>query len=288
MGYASPDNLAADSKWIYVSAGGGYPGEILRAYDRATGRLVRTIAIPALPRTLHVGPRGLVWVAFFPNGNGGGTGVWLLSPDLKLRSVVNLGARRYRGAAPFDVLPTGANTAMLATLNGLATLRLPPPGQPGSTSLRWLPRVPGSRRIRGIPMQLAAFDGRVAVQLGSDSGRALISFVGSRSREFTPPSADALGPIAASGSGLWAMLSKDNGVTSLGLIRLDSRLRLSNAELNPRQSGVRPRTAGRDARQHRVGHPVRAAGVILASVLYRPRRTDRAGHDARFQAQARQ
>jgi hypothetical protein len=198
VGYASPDDMAADGKWIYVAAGGGYPGEVLRVYDRATGRLVRSIRIPALPITLQVGPGGLVWLAFYPDSYGGATGVWLLSPDLKLRSGVNLGTRRYHGAAPHDVMLTGADTAVLATDYGLATLRLPPPGQPGRAALRWLPRVPGSRRIQALPVQLAAFADRVAVRLGSDTGQALISLEGSRSAEFIPASADTLGPLAVS------------------------------------------------------------------------------------------
>lgn len=227
LGYASPDKIAAAGRWIYVTAGGGYPGEVLRAYQRATGRLVRSIGIPAQAGTLQVGPGGLVWLTFYPDSNGGGTGVWLLSPDLKLRSGVNLGTRRYRGAAPFDLLPTGADTAMLATDWGLATLRLAPPGQPGAPALRWLPQVPGSRRIQGLPTQLAAFAGRVAVSVHSDSGRALISFAGPRSGQFSPDPGDALGAVAASASGLWTTLFTNNGQTSLGLIRLDSRLRLS-------------------------------------------------------------
>jgi len=227
VGYDGPDHIAADGRWIYVTAGDGNPGSVMFAYDRATGRLVRSIGIPAAASSLQVGPGGLVWLSFYPDSNGGGTGVWLLSPDLKARSGVNLGTRRYHGAAPFDVLLTGANTAVLATDYGLATLRLPSPGQPGAAALRWLPRIPGSRRIQGLPVQVAAFAGRLAVMLESDGGQELISFAGSRSAEFIPKSADALGSVAASASGLWTTLSADNGQTSLGLIRLDSRLRPS-------------------------------------------------------------
>jgi hypothetical protein len=227
IGYDGPDHVAANGRWIYVTAGDGNPGSVMFAYDRATGRLVRSIAIPALASSLQVGPGGLVWLSFYPDSNGGGTGVWLLSPDLKARSGVNLGTKRYHGAAPFDVLLTGTNTAVLATDYGLATLRLPSPGQPGAPALHWLPRVPGSRRIQGLPVQVAAFAGRLAVRVDSDGGRQLISFAGSRSAEFIPKPADALSPVAASASGLWTTLSTDNGQTSLGLIRLDNRLRLS-------------------------------------------------------------
>jgi hypothetical protein len=226
-GYYSPDDMAVHGRWIYVAAGGGYPGEILRAYDRTTGRLVRSIDIPALPSTLEVGPGGLVWLAFYPDSNGGGTGVWLLSPNLKLRSGINLGTRRYGGTAPHDLLPTGADTAVLATDTGLATLRLPPPGHSGSAALHWLPQVPGSRRIHGLPVEVAAFAGRVAVTLQNDAGPDLISLAGSPSGEFIPGPADSVGPLSGSADGLWTTLFGDNGQTSLGLIRLDRRLRLS-------------------------------------------------------------
>ena len=227
VGYYSPDIMAASGRWIYVAAGGGYPGEILRAYDRATGQLVRSIGIPAFPNTLQVGPGGLVWLAFYPDSNGGGTGVWLLSPDLKLRSRLNLAARRYHGAAPHDVLPTGEHTAIVDTDYGLARLRLPPPGQPGSADLHWLPRVPGGGRIQGVPVELAGFAGRVAVKFGNDTGQELISLAGSPAREFFPGSTHSFGPLAGSSEGLWTTLFGDGGRRSLGLIRLDKRLRLS-------------------------------------------------------------
>ena len=240
VGYYEPDVMTAHGKWIYVAAGGGNPGEVLLAYDRATGRLVRSIAIPGLPNVLKVGPGGLVWLAFYPDGSGGGNGVWLLSPDLKLRSGVNLNARRYRAVTPRDLLPIGEDTAMVATGGGLATLHLPLPGQPGSPVLRWLPPVRGINRVQGATVGLAAFADRVAVELDNDVGQGLISLAGSPSAEFIPPGmnspglppgryirgADRLGVIAGSSEGLWTTLFSGNG-KSRGLIRLDKELRLS-------------------------------------------------------------
>ena len=89
------------------------------------------IGIPAPPSALRIGPDGSVWLAFYPDQNGGGTGVWRLSPNLTVRSGINLGTRRYFRAAPFDVLVTSADTAVLGTDHGLAVLHLPAPGQPG-------------------------------------------------------------------------------------------------------------------------------------------------------------
>jgi hypothetical protein len=227
LGYDFPDMMAADGKWIYVAAGGGYPGEILRAYDRATGRLVRSIGIPAAPSTLQVGPGGLIWLAFFPDSNGGGMGVWLLSPDLAMRSRLTLAASRSHLAVPRDVRPTGEHTAIIDTDSGLASLRFPPPGQPGSAVLHWLPRVQGGGRIRGVPVDLAGFAGRIAVKFGNDTGQELISLAGSPPREFFPGSTQSFGPLAGSSEGLWTTLFGDGGRRSLGLIRLDKRLRLS-------------------------------------------------------------
>jgi hypothetical protein len=237
VGYYEPDVMTAHGKWIYVAAGGGYPGEVLLAYDRATGRLVRSISIPGLPNVLKVGRGGLVWLVFYPDSSGGGNGVWLLSPDLTLRSGVNLNARRYRAVTPHDLLPTGEDTAIVATGRGLATLHLPLPGEPGSAVLRWLPPVRGIHRVRGATVGLAAFAGRVAVELDNDVGQGLISLAGSPSAEFLPPGmnsaglppgryvrgADRLGVIAGSSGGLWTTLFTDKG-RSLGLIRLDTEL----------------------------------------------------------------
>jgi hypothetical protein len=221
----SPVAVAASGRWLYATFG-DYPIATLAVYDRGTGRLVRSIGIPAMASVLRVGPGGLVWLAFYAGSNGGGTGVWLLSPDLRLRSKVNLDMRRYQGVAPFDALPTGVDTAMLATSGGLARLTLPPPGQPGTPAMHWGPGVPGSASIlSGVAEQLAAFAGRIAVRVGSDTGLGLISFAGApRAGEFIPRSADAVSSVAATADGLWTVLVSRLGHASLGLLRLDRRL----------------------------------------------------------------
>lgn len=222
--YGTPVAMAVSGRRLYVAVDD--PGDSsLVAYDLRTGRLIRRISIPAAPSALRVGPDGLVWLAFYPDNTGGGTGVWLLSPNLKLRSGVNLGTRRYIDVTPFDVLPTSADTAILTAGQGLATLRLPPPGQPGRTILRWGPRIPGARQIHGVPVQLAAYAGRVAVRVDSDDAHGLITFPEPGSPEFRPSPADGVGTMAVGPSGLWTTLFTRNGDFGRGLIRLDGRLR---------------------------------------------------------------
>jgi hypothetical protein len=234
VNYGTPAVMAVSGRMIYVG-GGDYPIAFLAAYDRTTGRLVRRIGVPALPSVVKVGPGGRVWLGFYPDWNGGGTGVWLLSPDLRLRSGVDLGTRRYRGAPPFDVLPTGADTAVLTADQGLATLRLPPPGQPGAAIMRWGPQIPGSRQIHGVPVQLAASAGRIAVRVGSDDAHGLITFTAPGSPVFRPSPADGVGGLAVGAHGLWTAIFTRNGDFTKGLLRLDDQLKPTT-----------PRSIGRD------------------------------------------
>ena len=214
------DAIAVDGRMIYVATG-DHPGAALNAYSRATGRLVRRVGIPAMPRALRIGPDGSVWVAFYPDQNGGGTGVWRLSPDLAKRSVINLGTRRYLGAAPFDVLVTSADTAVLGTDHGLAALRLPAPGQPGRAILRWRRASPAVRQ--GFPTELFPLSGRIAVLWVTDSGRHAISFAG----RAHPVYRARASYIAAESNGLWLITSKLSGAPTGPLVRLDRGLHVA-------------------------------------------------------------
>lgn len=230
--FATPgggDAIAVDGRMIYVAAG-DHPGAALEAYSRATGHLVRKIGIPALPSALRIGPDGSVWLAFYPDQNGGGTGVWRLSPDLTLRSGINLGTRRYFGAAPFDVLVTSADTAVLGTDHGLAVLQLPAPGQPGQPALHWQRASPAVRQ--GFPVKLFPLSGRVAVLWATDNGRHAISFPG-RARPVYRPGP---GSTAAEGNGLWLTTSTPNGTPAGTLTRLNQRLQV----VTPRAITVNP------------------------------------------------
>jgi hypothetical protein len=221
----SAELVAASAGKIYL-AGGDYPTAVLAAYDRRTGRLIRRVSIPALPSALRIGPGGLIWLCFYPGSNGGGTGVWLLSPDLARRSGVDLAVRRYHGAAPFDVLPAGRDSAILATDSRLARVRLPLPGQPGSPRLTWLPLAAGADPIRGLPVGLTSFAGRVVVRLADDAGRTIITFAGRRPPIFSPGPSRGASSAAASASGLWVTtFARGGGQIGQRLVRLDARLR---------------------------------------------------------------
>jgi hypothetical protein len=213
------DAIAVGSRMIYVATG-DHPGAALNAYSMATGRLVRRVGIPAMPSALRIGPDGSVWVAFYPDQNGGGTGVWRLSPNLAMRSGINLGTRQYLGAAPFDVLVRSADTAVLGTDHGLAVLRLPAPGQSGRAALRWRRVSPAVRQ--GFPTELFPLAGRVAVVWVTDTGRHAISFAG-RPRPVYRARASS---IAAEANGLWLTTGELNATSTGALIRLDAGLHL--------------------------------------------------------------
>ncbi len=216
---AGGDAIAADSRMIYVATG-DHPGAALNAYSQATGRLVRRVGIPAMPSALRIGPDGSVWVAFYPDQNGGGTGVWRLSPDLAMRSGINLGTRQYFGAAPFDVLVMSADTAVLGTDHGIGVLRLPVPGQSGRATVRWRRFTPAVRQ--GFPTELFPLAGRVAVGWVTDDGRHAISIPG-RAR---PVYRARVSSIAAESNGLWLTTVQLNDTSAGHLIRLDAELRL--------------------------------------------------------------
>ncbi|MGD0378239.1 MAG: hypothetical protein ABSB01_27170 [Streptosporangiaceae bacterium] len=212
------DAFAVGGAVIYVATG-DHPGAELAAYDRTTGHLVGRISVPAVASAVRIGPGGRVWLAFYPDQSGGGTGIWLLSPDLSRRSVLNLGVARYHGAAPFDVLPTGPDSALLATDQGLATVRLPPPGSGGQAALRWAApsAIPSMPRF-GLPTRLDMVAGKTLVQqVHAGPANSTLSFAG----HARPVSHLLIGSVVSQGDGLWGITGGPTGM----LIRLNSRLR---------------------------------------------------------------
>jgi len=172
-----PELLAAGGPYLYTATG-DYPDAALAAYNRVTGLLVHQISVPAMPSALRIGPDGLIWLAFYPDQNGGGTGIWLLSPDPTRRSVLNLAVDRYHGAAIFAVLPTGPLSALLATDQGIATVRFPAPDSHGQPTLRWAPpsAIPSEPRF-GLPTALTMVGGKVAArQQRSGAANSTLSF----------------------------------------------------------------------------------------------------------------
>ncbi len=203
---------------MYVATG-DYPDVALAAYDRSTGYLVRRISVPAMPSVLRIGPDGLIWLAFYPGSNGGGDGIWLLSADLTRRSALDLNGNRYRGAATFELLPTGPDAALLATDQGVATVHFPTPGRPGRAALAWAAAsaIPSMSRF-GLPDALAEVAGQPVVrQVLAGPGKSTLSFVG----HAQPVSHLPIASMAGQGSSLWATT-----YTTSALILL-------NAELQP-------------------------------------------------------
>ena len=115
--------LAVSGPYLYVLTNGP---DVLSAYDRATGKLVRAVTVPADPVVLAVGPGGLVWFVSWAGGGNSG-GLWLLTADLRLRSA-------YGAVQTNVILPVGRTTALTPTQYGLLTVRMPAPGQPGQAT----------------------------------------------------------------------------------------------------------------------------------------------------------
>jgi hypothetical protein len=199
-------------------------GNVLDAVSLRTGRLVRQVPIPANPSALAIGPGGYLWVSFYPDQNGGGTGVWRLSPDLRQHYGLNLASRSSTILAPFDVLPVSADTAVLAT-GRLATIRISRAGaafRPGPA----VPRFGGTMAATG----LARVGGRLAVRFESDGGDWRIWLPGPPSRIFAPPGrfnpykSPDLGSFAGQAGGLWIIKIGANNTGSP--ILLNSRLQV--------------------------------------------------------------
>jgi hypothetical protein len=204
--------VAAGGRYLYVLFG---QVDVLAAYNRDTGKLVRKVTLPDKPGGLAVGPGGLVWVSYFlPDG--ASAGVWLLTADLRLHSTVP-GARA--------TLPIGRTTALWAGGAGMSTVYMPAPGTSFRT-VRGPLIVGGVGGTLGPPLNTVAgaaalLDGRVVVgvtdRAGLDphlviAGEPNISYGG--------------GPFTSTGSAVWVVT---RGATTEGysgpLVRLNGDLR---------------------------------------------------------------
>ncbi len=219
--YYQVQQLAVAGKYLYVLAGeNGEPGTALSAYDRATGRLIHSVSIPAAPSALAVGPGGLVWLSFYPDQNGGPTATWLLSPDLRLRS-------SYPNVAESPIVPVSRTTAFAVTQYGLVTIRMPAPGQPGHASQQADPGTSVGNTAPGVWAGL--LDGRVVAQVTDGYGLdSHLVIAGQPGRRFGGAPQRQAGAVASTGSSLWVELFavKDNNAAQSGpLVRLDTQLR---------------------------------------------------------------
>jgi len=215
--------LAVSGRYLYLLAG---QNSLLTAYDAATGKLIRQVHLPNDAPALAIGPGGLVWLAYSPDQGGGGpTGVWLLSPDLRLHSA-------YTGLRTNTILPSGPTTARIADQHGLVRLQLPMPGQSGRATAH---RVPGSSL--GASPGIAPgwwsgeIGGRIAVLVtnaGVNDGHLVLA--GLPGLRFGGGWQTHISAVTSTGSSLWVTTyTQRNGETSLSgpLVRLDSRLAVS-------------------------------------------------------------
>jgi hypothetical protein len=215
------DALAVGRRYLYVATDANTAaGPALSAYDRITGRLVARILVPASISDVVVGPDGLVWLVL----NSGRNDLWLLSPNLRLRSAPPVRDRFGGQSAISDVLPVGATTALLAG-DGAASIDMPWPGRAGTAAIRWLtPAVHTWWHVPHVPEQVAELNGRLVVLWGSDVGRSVITFRQPARPVFTEGGHIGLF-MAAQGGGLWVFSGW--GENSHGsLIRLNDRLQV--------------------------------------------------------------
>lgn len=212
--------LAVSGPYLYVLTNGP---DVLSAYDRATGKLVRAVTVPALPTVLAVGPGGLVWLASTAGGGDPG-GLWLLSSDLQLRSA-------YSGVQTSIILPVNKTTALLPTQYGLVTVRMPAPGQPGRAvaHLDLGTSVGPSQNTAPGTSAALLIDGRVAAQVtngyGYDSHLVIVGQPGVR---FGGSLRQQVGYVISTGSSLWVStvaIHNSYADASGPLVRLNSLLR---------------------------------------------------------------
>jgi hypothetical protein len=215
--------LAVSGRYLYVLTNGP---DVLSAYDRVTGKLVHAVAVPGDPTVLAVGPGGLVWFMSTASSNSGG--LWLLSPDLRLRSA-------YGGIQANIILPVSRTTALIPTQFGLLTVRMPPPGQPGRASAHQERGTGLGPALNTAPSTWAGYlDGRPVVEVtngyGYDShlvvaGQPGVRFGGSLQHQ--------VGYVVGAGGSLWVAtfaIHNSNADASGPLVRLDGQLRTTTPE----------------------------------------------------------
>ena len=213
--------LAVEGSTLYIASDyDGSPPYALGAYDRTTGKLMRQIAVPAMPAALQVGPGGRIWLTFSPDQGGGPVGTWLLGADLRRRSSSEI-------TGPNALLPIGSNTALFATQGGLEILHMPSPGVPGRATLRREPSTSIGKPAQSAPNFFARLAGRVAVQVTDGYGfHSHLVLAGRPSVTFGGSSRQQVGYVVASGKAFWVTTSRSGAQTG-PLVRLNDRLQVT-------------------------------------------------------------
>jgi hypothetical protein len=216
------DALAVGGSALYIATG-DFPGADLSAYNRATGRLIRRIAVPSTPRALAVGPGGVVWFTFYPDQSVGREGAWLLSPNLSRRS--SLGSQLASRLGLDEVLPVGPADALLPD-GGLADLHMPPPGRPGHATLRQVGAIPADGCCGGTA-GIARLAGRTALLQSDPARNYRIVFAGAGGPVFRPGPGVTINSMVSGGNGLWITTgASPTGPSTGGVVRLNDRLQV--------------------------------------------------------------
>jgi hypothetical protein len=215
---AGVQGLAITGRNLYVATDyAGNPPYALSAYDRATGVLIGRVGVPAMPAALHTGPGGSVWLAFYPDQNDGPAATWLLNADLSRHSSY--------GGAQFDLLPTGRDTALLASQYRLTELSMPSPGSAAHPVTR--PDPSGAINGRFAVVGLTAIDGRVAARVIDGAGRfSHLVIAGQPQVSFGGGNSSLVGSVTAEDRGIWATTSSGGNQSVGPLVRLSPSLRV--------------------------------------------------------------
>jgi hypothetical protein len=159
--------IGVSGRYLYAETGPKNGPSSVAAYDRASGRLVRRIVFPKADELeLYTGPGGSVWVVVGQLGYFGQRPVktWLLSPDLRLRSIGPKVASTF-------LVPVSRTTALIPVAGGLLKLTMPPPGRPGHPTEELEPGTDLGHGVMTTGLGWAnVLDGRVAVDLPDNDG----------------------------------------------------------------------------------------------------------------------
>jgi hypothetical protein len=219
-GYQVSD-VAANGSYLYVLFG---QVNVLAAYNRATGKLIRRVTLPDSPGGLAVGPGGLVWVNYFLR-DGASAGLWLLTPDLRLHSFLPGGRA---------TLPVGSTTALVTAPTGVGRVTMPVPGTAGHGQTVWGAFGSLGPPLSTAPGAAALLDGRLVVEVTNRAGlHPRLIIAGQPSLSY------AGGPFTSTGSAVWLVTRGSQSLVTINaatgrattvvyfgpLVRLDGQLR---------------------------------------------------------------
>lgn len=213
-GYQVTD-AAVGGPYLYVLFG---QVDVLAAYDRASGKLIRRVTLPDTPSVLTVGPGGLVWVAFYADQDGGPSGVWLLSPDLRRHSA-------WAGGAVATITPTSRTVAWVPEQYGLSRLSMPAPGSTGRATNVLEPDTSLGPPLNTAPGLAVPMGGQVVVQVTNGYGLdGHLVVAGQPSLTYGGGAQTTIWGVTKVGSSLWAISGSNANNFGGALIRLDTRL----------------------------------------------------------------